>query len=228
MEYFTGYYSIRSIIVSQFMHMNKSPYHIPACTHLEFVVIALSLFIVTPIHCQYFITANNDSYCLSIGTHSLTNNPQVFWCTISHSSNCINWSFEKHFNQETQPIYNGKLFVNGIGAHAINQATYLNQRMYVDDTDFSFTQAQSQLPTSQTYQSVAYDSTNNIIELVGGAPDGTLHVEYSIDSHNFTNLGQPFDYYHRAFGQSYTTIGDTLYSGYPKDFDVVNELYTSA
>eukprot|EP01083_Nonionella_stella_P241551 843438_1 len=94
------------------------------------LLLTVSLLIATPIHCQYFITA--DSHCLAIGTNSLTNITQVFWSPISYStsSNCVNWAFEKHFNQETQSIYNGKLYVNGIGANAMNKATYLNQRMY--------------------------------------------------------------------------------------------------
>eukprot|EP01084_Bolivina_argentea_P244281 409274_1 len=94
------------------------------------ILLTVSLLIATPHHCQYFITAD-ESHCLAIGTKTLTNTSQLFWCNISSSSHCINWAFEKHFKPETQSIYNGKLFVNGIGGNAVNQATYLNQRMYV-------------------------------------------------------------------------------------------------
>eukprot|EP01083_Nonionella_stella_P270931 917677_1 len=105
------------------------------------ILIAVS-FLTAPINCQYLITAN-DSYCLAIGTHSLSNKSQAFWTNISDSANCINWAFEKHFNHETQSIYNGQLHVSGIGPNAINQQSYLNQRMFIDDTDFEFIQAQS-------------------------------------------------------------------------------------
>eukprot|EP01083_Nonionella_stella_P037912 103266_1 len=192
---------------------------------LPIILTAISL-LAAPINCQYFITAH-DSYCLSIGTNVITNSSQLFWCNISHSSNCINWAFEKHFNRQIQGIYHGKLFVNGIGANAIMQETYLNERMHVDDTAFSFIKSESELPTPQQCQSVGYDSTNNIIELVGGYPDGYLHVEYSIDSDTFTNLGSQFDEYQRSFGQSYTQIGNVLYTGYGNKFDVVTELTTN-
>eukprot|EP01083_Nonionella_stella_P143473 446059_1 len=192
---------------------------------LPIILTAISL-LAAPINCQYFITAH-DSYCLSIGTNVITNSSQLFWCNISHSSNCINWAFEKHFNRQIQGIYHGKLFVNGIGANAIMQETYLNERMHVDDTAFSFIKSESELPTPQECQSVGYDPTNNIIELVGGCPDGKLHVKYSIDSDTFTNLGSPFDYYQRSFGQSYTQIGNILYTGLGTKFDVVTQLYTN-
>eukprot|EP01083_Nonionella_stella_P301918 1038502_1 len=192
---------------------------------LPIILTAISL-LAAPINCQYFITAH-DSYCLSIGTNVITNSSQLFWCNISHSSNCINWAFEKHFNRQIQGIYHGKLFVNGIGGSAIMQETYLNERMHVDDTAFSFIKSESELPTPQQCQSVGYDSTNNIIELVGGRPDGYLHVEYSIDSDTFTNLGSQFDEYQRSFGQSYTQIGNVLYTGYGNKFDVVTELTTN-
>eukprot|EP01083_Nonionella_stella_P087081 242122_1 len=98
------------------------------------LLIALSL-LTSPIRCQHVVTAD-DSYCLAIDTNSgsTANNPQAFWCNISSSSSCINWGLEEHFNRQTQDIYHGKLFVNGIGANAINQATYLSQRMYVNGT----------------------------------------------------------------------------------------------
>eukprot|EP01083_Nonionella_stella_P285448 971589_1 len=106
------------------------------------LLIAISL-LTAPISCQYFITAD-DSYCLAIGTNSATDHEQVFWCDASSSSNCINWGLEEHFNRQTQGIYHGKLFVNGIGGSAIMQETYLNERMYVDDTAFSFIKSESE------------------------------------------------------------------------------------
>eukprot|EP01083_Nonionella_stella_P046090 123426_1 len=190
------------------------------------ILLTVSLLIATPLHCQYFITAD-DSHCLAIGTKTLTNTSQLFWCNISSSSHCINWAFEKHFNHETQSIYNGKLYVDGIGVNAMSQETYLNQRMYVDDTDFIFIKAQSQLPSAQTSQAVGYDSTNNIIELVGGSPNGSLHVQYSIDSDTFTALGQPFDESQFTVGHAYTQIDDLLYTGNGFKFDVLTKSYTA-
>eukprot|EP01083_Nonionella_stella_P217321 780313_1 len=209
-------------------HRSDAMHHVKEfISSLPTILLTVSLLIVTPIRCQYFITAD-DSHCLTIGTNSFTNNSQVFWTNISYSSHCINWALEDHFNRETQSIYNGKLFVNGFGANPVNQATYLNQRLYVDDTDFRFTKAQSRLPTSQTAQSVGYDSTNNIIELVGGSPDGSLYVQYSIDSDNFTIIGHPFTYYQRSFGQAYTQIGGVLYTGRGFKFDVVTDSYSTS
>eukprot|EP01083_Nonionella_stella_P016626 46439_1 len=190
------------------------------------ILLAVSL-LTTPINCQYLITANN-SHCLAIGLNSITNNSQLFWCNIAHSDHCVNWALERHFRKENEPIiYNGKFYMNGIGANAIHQESYSTHKMLTYDTTFNFSQGQSTLPSAQRSISVGYDSTNNIIELVGGWPDGYLHVEYFIDNDTFYNRSRPFHHQQKSFGHSYVQIGEILYTGIAYKFDVLNESYTT-
>eukprot|EP01083_Nonionella_stella_P029677 81631_1 len=189
---------------------------------LSTILLTISL-LITPINCQYLITAD-DSYCLTIGTSVLTNNTQLFWSNISYLSgyNCVNWVLE-NFNHKTQSTYNGKVYVSDTGPNM-----YWNQTMYVHDTDFRFNLMQSPQPLSlgQRAQAVGYAPTKNMIELLGGHPNGTLHAEYSINSTKFHEIGAICRTYHRSYGQAYTQIGDVIYSGYKAKFDVVTELYS--
>eukprot|EP01084_Bolivina_argentea_P123873 219506_1 len=192
------------------------------------ILLTLSLF-STFVNCQYFLLANN-TYCLATGINSITNYSQLFWLNASLSSNCVNFRLDT-YNHEIDTIYNGKFYVNGIGESAIYHSLYQNYTMIADDTSFIFSQAQSRLPQKQTCIAVGYDSIHENIELVGGFPSGqdqlTGHIQYDISTDTFYDLGHPFAYYQRSYGQSYAQIGDVLYTGNWRKYNVVSGEYTN-